>query len=95
MLVTYNKYFNTPLGIRNLANLRIQFNCDILYQNINPLSVKNITRTTLRNYGSIYWPILAGQTVFHFHCHIIPRYKGDVENPRGGVRNVILGKGDY
>jgi diadenosine tetraphosphate (Ap4A) HIT family hydrolase len=37
----------------------------------------------------------AGQTVFHFHCHIIPRYKGDVENPRGGVRNVILGKGDY
>jgi N-acetyl sugar amidotransferase len=64
LLVTYNKYFNTPLGIRNLANLRIKFNCDILYQNINPLAVKNITRTTLRNFGSIYWPILAGQTVF-------------------------------
>ena len=40
LLVTYNKYFNTPLGIRNLANLRIQFNCDIVYQNINPISVK-------------------------------------------------------
>jgi len=31
----------------------------------------------------------AGQTVFHFHIHIIPRYEGDVEDPRGGVRKVI------
>lgn len=31
----------------------------------------------------------AGQTVFHFHIHIIPRYKGDVKDPRGGVRKVI------
>jgi diadenosine tetraphosphate (Ap4A) HIT family hydrolase len=37
----------------------------------------------------------AGQTVFHFHCHIIPRFKGDMENPRGGVRHCIVGKGDY
>ena len=37
----------------------------------------------------------AGQTVFHMHIHLIPRYKNDVENPRGGVRNVIPGKGDY
>ncbi len=29
----------------------------------------------------------AGQTVFHLHIHLIPRYKGDVENPRGGIRN--------
>ena len=57
LLVTYNKYFNTPLGIRNLANLRIKFNCDILYQNVNPISVKKITRTTLRHFGSIYWTI--------------------------------------
>ena len=64
LLVTYNKYFNTPLGIRNLANLRIRFNCDILCQNVNPVSVKKITRSTLRQFGSIYWPILAGQTVF-------------------------------
>jgi N-acetyl sugar amidotransferase len=63
LLVTYNKYFNTPLGIRNLANLRIRFNCDILYQNVNPRAVKNITRETLRQFGNIYWPILAGQTV--------------------------------
>ena len=37
----------------------------------------------------------AGQTVFHCHIHIIPRYKGDVENPRGGVRGVIDGKKEY
>ena len=37
----------------------------------------------------------AGQTVPHVHVHLIPRYKGDVENPRGGVRNVIPGKGNY
>jgi N-acetyl sugar amidotransferase len=64
LLVTYNKYFNTPLGIWNLANLRTRFDCDILMQNVNPISVKKITRTTLREFGSIYWPCLAGQTVF-------------------------------
>ncbi|CAN6134415.1 WbuX, N-acetyl sugar amidotransferase [Methylophilaceae bacterium] len=73
LLVTYNKYFNTPLGISNLANLRIRFNCDILYQNVNPISVKNITRSTLRQFGSIYWPILAGQTVFPVQTAV--RYK--------------------
>jgi diadenosine tetraphosphate (Ap4A) HIT family hydrolase len=37
----------------------------------------------------------AGQTVFHLHIHLIPRFKGDVENPRGGVRHVIPAKGNY
>ncbi len=37
----------------------------------------------------------AGQTVFHCHIHLIPRRKGDVENPRGGVRHLIPGKGYY
>jgi len=37
----------------------------------------------------------AGQTVFHFHCHLIPRYAGDMENPRGGVRHCIPEKGNY
>ena len=73
LLVTYNKYFNTPLGIRNLANLRIRFDCDILIQNVNPVSVKKITRTTLRQFGSIYWPCLAGQTVFPVQTAV--RYK--------------------
>jgi len=37
----------------------------------------------------------AGQTIFHLHIHVIPRYFGDVPNPRGGIRNIIPGKGDY
>ena len=37
----------------------------------------------------------AGQTIFHAHIHVIPRYNGDVENPRGGIRHVIPGKGNY
>jgi ATP adenylyltransferase len=38
---------------------------------------------------------VAGQTIFHCHIHLIPRRKGDVENPRGGVRHIIPGKGFY
>lgn len=37
----------------------------------------------------------AGQTIFHLHVHVIPRYRGDVDDPRGGVRGVIPAKGNY
>lgn len=37
----------------------------------------------------------AGQTVPHLHIHLIPRYKGDLEDPRGGVRWIIPEKADY
>lgn len=33
--------------------------------------------------------LVAGQTIFHSHIHLIPRRKGDVENPRGGVRLIM------
>jgi diadenosine tetraphosphate (Ap4A) HIT family hydrolase len=37
----------------------------------------------------------AGQTVFHLHVHVIPRFVGDVDDPRGGVRHVIPAKANY
>jgi len=37
----------------------------------------------------------AGQTVMHLHVHVIPRFAGDVDDPRGGVRFVIPARGNY
>lgn len=37
----------------------------------------------------------AGQTIMHLHIHLIPRYLGDMDNPRGGVRGVIPDKRLY
>jgi diadenosine tetraphosphate (Ap4A) HIT family hydrolase len=37
----------------------------------------------------------AGQTIDHLHLHVIPRFAGDVEDPRGGIRWVIPERGTY
>lgn len=39
--------------------------------------------------------VAGGQTVWHAHVHLIPRYAGDVEDPRGGVRWVIPARAPY
>jgi len=64
LLVTYNKHYNTDVGIRNLAWLRMQLDCDIMTLTVNPETVKKITRASMRKMGSIYWHCLAGQTVY-------------------------------
>jgi N-acetyl sugar amidotransferase len=64
LLVTYNRYYNTPLGIKNLAQLRRRFDCDILIQSVDPRIVKKIIRTTLPLLNSYHWPVLAGQSAF-------------------------------
>ncbi len=64
LLVSYNKHYNTRRGHRNLAYLRTLFDLDIYTQVINPQTVKKVTRETLRLRGSLYWHVLAGQTVW-------------------------------
>ena len=39
--------------------------------------------------------VAAGQSIMHCHIHLIPRRKGDVDNPQGGVRSVIPSKQHY
>ena len=64
LLVHYNKYYNTSVGIKNLSQLRTVFDCDILFKHVNPHTVKKIIRSTLRLLGSFHWPAIAGHTVF-------------------------------
>ena len=64
MLVSYNRQYNTPVGIRQLSYLRTNLGCDAMQMTVSPERVRRITRETIRSRGSIYWHILAGQTVF-------------------------------
>ena len=64
LLVSYNKHYNTPEGIHNLNHLKTVFDCDHIQMNVNPQSVKAITRYTLERLGSIYWHCIAGETVY-------------------------------
>lgn len=63
LLVSYNRHHNTQRGIRNLAYLRTLTDADIVQQMVQPQVIKRVIRETLHRMGSMYWPVLAGQTV--------------------------------
>lgn len=64
LLVSYNKHWNTNRGHRNLAYLKIRFNCDAVESIVDPAKVKNVTRASLKHMGSMYWHVLAGRTAY-------------------------------
>jgi N-acetyl sugar amidotransferase len=64
LLVNYNSHFNTPVGARNLSKLRMKFGLDLIQKTVSPDKVKKVVKSTFRQFGSIYWHVIAGQTVF-------------------------------
>lgn len=61
----------------------------------NQLKIKKMDKTVEAFNVGINVGETSGMTIFHCHIHLIPRRKGDVENPRGGVRGVIPSKREY
>jgi ATP adenylyltransferase len=68
--------------------------CFLLLQDVKHDIVRRDSTVTGFNVG-INDGIDAGQTIMHCHIHLIPRRKGDVPDPRGGIRQLIPGKGHY
>lgn len=68
--------------------------CLGLLEQLKQLTLKRDPKVTGFNVG-INDGIDAGQTVMHCHIHLIPRRKGDVADPRGGIRHVIPERGYY
>jgi len=68
--------------------------CNQLIKNIKKQIEKNDETVKGFNVGTNSGEV-AGQTIMHCHIHLIPRRKGDVKNPQGGVRGVISSKQHY
>jgi N-acetyl sugar amidotransferase len=64
LLVSYNRHYNTRLGIRNLAYLRTLTDSDYVQQTVQPQVVKRVIRETLQRIGSFHWHVLAGQSAY-------------------------------
>lgn len=93
----FRKYFRTTVGNvcgRDFAEALMGhgFYMDTYYQ----LSEDKKKDSTITGFNiGINDSADAGQTIPHCHIHLIPRRKGDVDNPIGGMRNIIPGKGNY
>jgi N-acetyl sugar amidotransferase len=64
LVVSYNKLFNTKVGIENLARQRIAFNVDFQQKIPDPRAIKKITRSSIFKFGNPYWHCLAGKSVY-------------------------------
>jgi diadenosine tetraphosphate (Ap4A) HIT family hydrolase len=89
-LIILNNHDKSYFDLRNKDILQLnnilKFQKESLMQNDNTITGFNIGI----NQGES-----AGQTVMHLHIHLIPRRKGDIADPRGGVRGVIPSKQKY
>ena len=89
-LIILNNHDKTFFDLRDKDILQLnnilKFQKESLMQNDNTITGFNIGI----NQGES-----AGQTVMHLHIHLIPRRKGDIDDPRGGVRGVIPSKQKY
>ena len=90
MLVTPRRH--TP-SFFNLGTAE-QRACLQLLESLKQIVIRRDSRVTGFNVG-LNDGVDAGQTVMHCHIHMIPRRKGDVADPRGGIRHVIPGRGYY
>jgi len=81
----FETYFDLPNSYTKTIDLAIKDVKKILDEKFHP---------DWYNIWFNYWEA-AGQSIMHFHIHIIPRYKGDVKNPRGGIRGIIPAKQNY
>lgn len=72
-------YFNCPDELKDKLWSLLEKSKEVLDEKFNPDGY-NIGI----NCGEV-----AGQTINHLHIHLIPRYRGDIEDPTGGVRGVI------
>lgn len=80
-----DSYFDLTFREQSACTFMLNFVKELLQKRYNPDGF---------NVG-VNIGISAGQTVHHAHIHLIPRYKGDVENPEGGIRGVIPEKKYY
>ena len=89
-LIILNDHNKSYFDLRDVDIIRlnqiIRFQKDELIEKDNSISGLNIGINQGKD---------AGQTVMHLHIHLIPRRKGDVEDPKGGVRGVIPVKQNY
>lgn len=67
---------------------------NILLRNLRDISQREDHTITGFNIG-VNCGVDAGQTIMHAHIHLIPRRTNDTQNPQGGVRHLIPGKGYY